>query len=85
MTTLQRDPRELYRIGALLFAAATFATFIVLFLLIIINPGGYAFAEATDLILGITLLIFTLLFSIALALTERRVRLSIAKKETVKA
>ena len=79
----QRSSRELYRMGTFLFAAASFVSFIVLFIFILVHDPAYVLAEAMDLVLATVLMLFTLLFGIALALAERRVRLN-AKAEAKK-
>lgn len=72
----QRSSIELYRMGTLLFASAAFISFIVLFLFILVHDPAYVLPEAMDLVLATVLMLFSLLFGIALALAERRVRLN---------
>ena len=79
----QRSTLELYRMGTILFASAAFVSFIVLFLFILMDQQRFALAEVTTLLLSVVLLLFSLLFGIALAFTERRVRLN-AQKEAKK-
>lgn len=81
----QRSSRELYRMGTFLFASAAFIsfTFIVVFLFILVHDPAYVLPEAMDLVLATVLMLFSLLFGIALALAERRIRLN-AQKEAKK-